>query len=183
MSDSKISIFAVALIAVLALSACNGPIKTEASYPTRADGTDEIIYSDQKIETIWSEDDSLSKVFFGDDSNSTSGGGGIGVNSFLWRATLDTISFAPVSSADPFGGVIITDWYESQEAPGEKFKLNIYILDKQLRADAIRVSVFKQKLIKNQWRDAKISKKIALSIEDTILTRARELRIVQLGAH
>ncbi len=182
MSHSKISTFVAVLITAVVLSACNG-IKTEASYPDRQKGTDKIIYSDQKRETIWAEDDSLTKKLFGDGEEETSGSGGIGVNSFLWRATLDTISFAPVASADPFGGVVITDWYENPEIKGERFKLNVYILDKQLRADAIKVAVFKQKLIKNNWRDIKVAKTIPLSIENTILTRARELRIAQIGAH
>src|SRR6266404_1951430 len=72
------------------------------------------------------------------------GGGGIGVNSFLWRATLDTLAFMPLASADPFGGVIITDWYSPPETPGERFKMTIYILDRQLRADGVKVSVFRQ---------------------------------------
>ncbi len=80
----------------------------------------------------------------------------------------------PVASADPFGGVILTDWYENPETPGERFKLNVYILDKQLRADGVRVSVFKQTLDnKKQWRDDKVPDTMAGAIENTILTRAR----------
>jgi len=111
----------------------------------------------------------------------TGGGSGIGVNSFLWRAALDTIAFMPVASADPFGGVILTDWYENPETPGERFKLNVYILDKQLRADGIRVAVFKQKMDKDAWRDDKVPDTMATSIENTILTRARELRVSQMA--
>src|SRR5579862_8835017 len=68
----------------------------------------------------------------------------LGVNSYLWRATLDTLSFMPLVSADPFGGVIITDWYEDPKTPGERFKVNALILDKSLRADGVRITVFKQ---------------------------------------
>src|SRR5580704_11818711 len=72
------------------------------------------------------------------------GGGGIGVNAFLWRGALDTLSFMPLSSADPFGGVIITDWYAPADTNGERFKATAYILGRELRSDGIRVSVFRQ---------------------------------------
>lgn len=104
-------------------------------------------------------------------------GRSIGVNSFLWRASLDTISFMPVGSADPFGGVIITDWYSASEAPNERFKLNIYILGRALRADGVRVAVFRQELsTQGGWRDVSIEDETATKIEDSILTRARQLR-------
>lgn len=161
------------------LAGCSG-IKKEASYPTRPDGTDTILYSDQKRDTIWGEGKSLRDTFFkGDDKDSAAAG--IGVNSFLWRATLDTISFMPLASADPFGGVILTDWYENPETPGERFKLNVYILDRHLRADGVRVAVFKQKLDKSGWRDVKVADDMATSIENAVLTRARELRVAQTG--
>lgn len=104
-------------------------------------------------------------------------GRSIGVNSFLWRASLDTISFMPVSSADPFGGVIITDWYSAGEVPNERFKLNVYILGRALRADGVRVAVFRQVLdAMGGWRDMALSDETATKIEDSILTRARQLR-------
>ena len=105
-----------------------------------------------------------------------SGGGGLGVNSFLWRASLDTISFMPVASADPFGGVIITDWYFYNEAPDERFKLNVYILGRALRADGVRVAVFRQVQDGSAWKDAPMPDQIDAKIEDAILTRARQLR-------
>ena len=174
-----ISRIPLTLVAIISLSACAGGIKKEASYPTRPDGTDKILYSDQKRETIWGDDTLGSKIFGGgeDKSNTT----GIGVNSFLWRAALDTISFMPVASADPFGGVILTDWYESPEKPGQRFKINVYILDKQLRADGIRITVFKQTQDKKGWHDAKVPDDMAVNIENTILTRARELRVAQMS--
>ncbi len=104
-------------------------------------------------------------------------GRSIGVNSFLWRASLDTISFMPVNSADPFGGVIITDWYSAGEAPNERFKLNVYILGRALRADGVRVAVFRQVLDSTGgWRDTALNDTTATKIEDSILTRARQLR-------
>lgn len=106
------------------------------------------------------------------------GGGGIGVNSFLWRASLDTISFMPLTQADPFGGVIITDWYTPEESPGERYKLNVYILDRQLRADGLRVAVFKQRRTPaGTWQDVNVPGDAATKLEDAILTRARQMRI------
>ena len=105
------------------------------------------------------------------------GGGGIGVNNFLWRATLDTISFMPLASADPFGGVIITDWYAPPETPRQRFKMNVYILGRQLRADGVRVAVFRQNRITGGWIDANVSKKTPVNLENQILTRARQLRV------
>ncbi len=107
---------------------------------------------------------------------------GIGVNSFLWRASLDTLSFMPIVSADPFGGVILTDWYSPPDAPGERFKVNLYIMDRQLRADGVRVSVFKQQRAGNDWRDAPVGAETAGTLEDAVLTRARQLRVTQAAA-
>lgn len=105
------------------------------------------------------------------------GGGGIGVNGFLWRASLDTVSFMPVSSADPFGGVIITDWYSPPESPDERFKMNVYILGRALRADGVRVAVFRQVAdARGGWRDAPLADETGGQIEDAILTKARQLR-------
>jgi hypothetical protein len=104
------------------------------------------------------------------------------VNAFLWRASLDTINFIPLVSADPFGGVIITDWYENPKTPGERFKVNILILDRTLRADGVKVTVFKQLSDKRGgWRDQQSDPKLERSLEDTILTRARQLKIAQPG--
>lgn len=177
---------AAVLILSLGLSACAEGIKKEASYPTRPSGSDKIIYSDQKRDTIWGEGKTLGDKLFGRDKEEGAGTSGIGVNSFLWRASLDTIAFMPIASADPFGGVILTDWYENPDKPGERFKANVYILDKQLRADGIRVAVFKQTRSgkggkSGDWRDAPVPADMATSIENTILTRARELRVAQAG--
>ena len=104
-------------------------------------------------------------------------GGALGVNPFLWRAALETIDFMPLASTDPFGGVIITDWYSPPETPDERFKINVYVLDRALRADGVKVSVFRQARTETGWSDAAVEPKTATSIEDSILTRARELRI------
>ena len=105
----------------------------------------------------------------------------IGVNSYLWRASLDTINFMPLQSADPFGGVIISDWHEDPNALGERFKVTIYILDQRLRADGIKVAVFRQENKGNRWVDAPVNAATAIDIENAILTRARQLRIDSLG--
>lgn len=116
-------------------------------------------------------------TFGGPQKPAAGGGSGIGVNSFLWRATLDTISFMPINSADPFGGVILTDWRSQAEAPGERFKLNVYILGRALRADGVRVAVFRQEQDPTGlWRDAAVPRRTSTAIEDAILTRARQLR-------
>ncbi len=116
----------------------------------------------------------------GGSSDKNTGGGQIGVNSFLWRATLDTLSFMPLSSVDPFGGVVLTDWYEDPKVRGERFKVNALILDKTLRSDGIKITLFKQKADKKgQWRDTDVNPRVARDLEDTILTRARELRLTQ----
>lgn len=114
---------------------------------------------------------------FGGNEKKKATGTGIGVNSFLWHASLDTISFMPLNEVDPHGGVIITDWYEDPAAPQERFKLNIVIMGTDLRSDGLRLSVFRQKLKNGLWRDAATSRETARKLEDKILTRARELRI------
>lgn len=176
--------FVAVLGVLLVLSGCGEGIKREASYPTRPKGTDKIVYSDQKADTIWGEGRTLSDRLFGTgDEEGTGGGAGIGVNSFLWRASLDTVAFMPLASADPFGGVILTDWYENPDVPGERFKLNVFILDRQLRSDGVRVAVFKQNRTgkNDNWRDAAVTPEMALGLENAILSRARELRVAQLG--
>jgi hypothetical protein len=110
-------------------------------------------------------------------------GTGVAVNAFLWRASLDTINFIPLVSADPFGGVIITDWYTPAESPNERMKVQVTILDRELRADGVRVAVFKQTQNGRAggWVDAQVDQRTNTEIENAILTRARQLRIAQGG--
>lgn len=115
---------------------------------------------------------------FGRGKSESPGASGLGVNSFLWRASLDSISFMPVASADPFGGVIITDWYALPETPNERFKVNVYILGRQLRADGIKAAVFRQRRDPTgSWVDATVESKTTVELENVILSRARQLRI------
>jgi hypothetical protein len=104
----------------------------------------------------------------------------LGVNSFLWHATLDTLAFMPLASADPFGGVVITDWYVAPNAPDERLKVTIYILDRALRADGLKVVVFRQTRAAGGWSDSQPAPDTAHKLEDAILTRARELRLSTL---
>lgn len=109
--------------------------------------------------------------------NAPGGPGAIGVNAYLWRGALDTLSFMPLQSADPFGGVIITDWYSPPSSPDERFKATAYILGRELRADGIRLTMFRQVLQDGHWVDQPVSPVTVGDIENKVLARARQLRI------
>lgn len=100
----------------------------------------------------------------------------IGVNAFLWRASLETVSFAPLLQADSAGGVIVTDWYANPSNPDERVKLTITILDQDLRADALRVAAIRQVVQSGNWVDAPVQAATVQKLEDIILTKARDLR-------
>jgi hypothetical protein len=105
----------------------------------------------------------------------------IGVNAYLWRAALDTLAFMPLASADPYGGIIITDWYVNPEKTDERFKCTVYILDTRLRGDGLKVAVFKE--VSNGqggWVSAPVSDQTQADIENAILTKARQLRLSNL---
>lgn len=168
----------VAWLAVVGLLAGCGTGDVEQQYP-----------DDFQRGNPYAADEERSSVFgegglsFGgsDSDEEAIGGGGLGVNGFLWRASLDTISFMPVNSADPFGGVIITDWHSVPEAPQERFKMNVYILGRALRADGVRVAVFRQaRDTQTDWIDVPVSEDAGTKIEDAILVRARQLRFAAL---
>ncbi len=170
--------WAICLAGALALAAC-GMADSQQNYP-RSEGTGHDPNPTGERETIFGPG-GLS-LFGGSDADKRGGGGGtgsgIGINSFLWRASLDTLSFMPLNSADPFGGVIITDWYSTPENPRERFKMTIYILDRRLRADGIKVAVFKQTLGQaRQWLSADVAGETAIQLENAILVRARQLRL------
>ena len=105
----------------------------------------------------------------------------IGVNSYLWRAAVDTLSFAPLITADSNGGVIVTDWYANPNTPGERVKLTVSILDQDLRADALRVAASRQVNQNGVWVDAPVAAATVQKLEDIILTRARDLRRSTVG--
>ena len=103
---------------------------------------------------------------------------GIGVNAFLWRATLDTLSFMPLANADPWGGVINYDWYTDPQTPNERFKATVFILDTRLRADALNVTVSKEvRDAAGQWVGAAVAAQTETDLENAILTKARQLNL------
>lgn len=167
-------ILALVLPLLLTVSACSGLKSSGEGYTNPA--TDSVSRTRDKDSIFGDEGLAL-----GGKSKDEANGGGIGVNGLLWRAALDTIAFLPLVSADPFGGVIITDWYAPQNDDGsaasERVKLTVYILSSQLRADGIKVSAFKQAADKNgNWVDVPADATTAEKIENAILMRARELR-------
>ena len=105
----------------------------------------------------------------------------IGVNTYLWRAAVDTLSFAPLVTADSNGGVIVTDWYANPNSPGERVKLTVSIIDQDLRADALRVAASRQVNQNGVWVDAPVAAATVQKLEDIILTRARDLRRTTVG--
>ncbi len=105
----------------------------------------------------------------------------IGVNSYLWRAALDTLSFAPIAQVDSNGGVLVTDWYSNPRAPAERVKVTVAILDQDLRADALRVAASRQVNQGGQWVEAPVAAATVQKLEEIILTRARDLRRTAVG--
>jgi len=107
---------------------------------------------------------------------------GIGVNAFLWRATLDTLSFMPLANADPWGGVVNYDWYTDPQTPNERFKATVFILDTRLRADALNVTVTKEvRDAQGQWVGAAVAAQTETDLENAILTKARQLNLQNAG--
>lgn len=100
----------------------------------------------------------------------------IGVNAYLWRATLETLSFMPLLQTDSNGGVIVTDWYANPKNPGERVKVTVSIIDQDLRADAVRIAASRQVSQAGGWVDAPVQAATVQKLEDIILTKARDLR-------
>jgi hypothetical protein len=175
---SKALIALTILMPVLFLTACNFDLGGEQKYPEpRQRGDQGPVYGDR--ETIFGQGGLLNNLNGESNPNGPDNGasGGVGVNSLLWRASLDTISFMPLISADPFGGVIITDWYTPPQTPDERFKVNIYILGRALRADGVRASVFRQTNQGGSWVDSPVALNTGTDLENAILTRARQMRM------
>ncbi len=105
----------------------------------------------------------------------------LGVNTYLWQATLETLVSLPLASADPFGGVIITDWYSTPATPDERLKVTAYIMDRTLRADGLKLVVFRQTRVNGVWSDAQPNPDTAHKLEDVVLTKARELRLATMS--
>ncbi|MFN3815827.1 DUF3576 domain-containing protein [Brevundimonas sp.] len=125
---------------------------------------------------------SLNPLSRGDRTASAGTEQGIGVNSFLWRASLDTLSFMPLITADPWGGVINYDWHTPAASPNERFKATVFILDTRLRADALNVTVTRE--VRNeagQWIAQAVNPQTETDLENAILTRARQLNLAHAG--
>jgi hypothetical protein len=103
--------------------------------------------------------------------------GAIGVNAYLWRAALSTLAFLPLASADPYGGVIITDWHINPAKPDERMKATVYILDTRLRADGVSAAVFRETMTNGVWTPASVSAETNVALENAILAKARQLRL------
>ena len=172
-------VVAIALSALLA--ACSGA-RIEDDIPREIPGSPDVYTSSNAARS-----NEIGSLFGGDGlgfggNRGTGGGGGIGVNALLWQATLDTIAFMPLVQADPFGGVILTDWYSSDNAPSERLKLNVFIIGQELRADSVRVSMFRQRRTgTDNWEDVAVQPQSPIGIENAILTRARLLRRERAG--
>ncbi len=113
----------------------------------------------------------------GKKKNETSG---IGVNTYLWKASLETISFLPKKSIDPFGGALITEWYSPPEASNERLKIEIIVTGRALTSDGVKVTIFREKKNpRGEWISASVEPDTSLKFEETILTRARELKVAE----
>jgi hypothetical protein len=180
----RILVVLVETLALLALGACSGgELDTKGDDARNAGRTSSQRQMNQGLGGKNREEGSLFGPggVFGSkaDRKDDNAGTGVAVNAYLWRASLDTINFIPLVSADPFGGVIITDWYTPAETPNERMKVQVTILDRELRADGVRVAVFKQQTGPKGggWVDAQVDPRTNIDIENAILTRARQLRI------
>ena len=100
----------------------------------------------------------------------------LSVNTYLWRAALETIAFMPITQADSGNGVILTDWYANPQTPMERVKVSIFILDQDLRADALTVSANRQENRGGAWVDAPLRADTVQKLEEAILERARTIR-------
>jgi Domain of unknown function (DUF3576) len=169
-----------AFIAVLAMAGCSSDAVKPNPTPPNFQGLGSGSPGDASVTRLGGDD---SGTVFGvgkgarpDQGTGAGGGSGIGVNAFLWRGALDTIAFMPLASADPFGGVIITDWYAPPGTSGERFKATIYILSRDLRSDGLRVNIYRQVLENGQWVDATVAQSTVSDIENKVLARARTMR-------
>lgn len=175
MTNRFIRPVALSLLSILLLPACSG-VETKAEYPDR---DRERVYRYGSLTGGEGGFEILGNRNRSKDGEQT----GIGVNSYLWRAALDTISFMPLASADPFGGVILTDWYSAPNAPGERTKAQVYVLSRELRADAVKATVFRQvQDSRGNWKDAPVAADSGSKLEDAILTRARQIRQANTGS-
>jgi len=178
-SFSSLLVPAVLTAAILTVTGCSSDAVKPNPTPPEFGGLGSGTPGDPSTTRLGGED---SGIIFGigkDRGQNQAGGGGVsglGVNAFLWRGALETIGFMPLASADPFGGVIITDWYTPPGTSGERFKATIYILSRDLRSDGVRVNIFRQALQGGQWVDSPVADSTVGDIENKVLARARRMR-------
>jgi len=149
-----------ALCLIIGLSACSGV--TQAPVEEKGPGSFLTGKSEQ----------GLKLADFGPDKSSAA----LPINALLWRASLDIASSIPLDDVDTFGGTIVTEWYQLDAADEERIKLAIFVLDRELRSDGIRVVVYVQKKQSGVWSDHGTDTEMGLQLEELILTRAREIR-------
>jgi len=149
-----------ALCLIIGLSACSGV--TQAPVEEKGPGSFLTGKSEQ----------GLKLADFGPDKSSAA----LPINALLWRASLDIASSIPLDDVDTFGGTIVTEWYQLDAADEERIKLAIFVLDRELRSDGIRVVVYVQKKQDGVWSDHGTDTEMGLQLEELILTRAREIR-------
>ena len=159
--------FAISLFLILGLTACSGLNISENTVANDAsDDTGSFLTGKDEAGIVLSDIGSPSK----------GGSAALPVNALLWRASLDIASFVPLADVDTFGGSILTEWYSLPSRPDERLKLAIFVLDRELRSDAIRVIVYLQTNTGANWVDAGQDAAMATRLEELILTRAREIR-------
>lgn len=166
---------ALVILPALILAGCGGEpgrptINTRQELERRGLGDD----------ALGTDGSSVRDLFLGEDTPGT--GQNLRVNKYLWRGALDTLSFLPLASTDPFSGVIVTDWGVAQASPDERFKVTVFISDERLTADTLRVAVFREVRNGQGWQTAPVQADLPRRIEDSILTRARQLRIADRQA-
>lgn len=157
------------LILLPLLTACGGNVKAPDANPMPHDSL--------KGPGMFSDKNGDILAAFRKDDDSSGSAANIGVNGYLWRAALDTISFMPLKEVDSAGGVLTTDWLSNTKTKTERYRMNVVIKGRQLRADGVAVTVFTQKREKGQWVDVPTAGGTQTQLEDTILTRARSLRV------
>lgn len=176
-----------ALLVAGALSACGGSGEFAAQEdqdlvqtgPGRDNKIDGSIFGDEGLSTKALFDNGL----FGG-SSQDEGESALPVNRFLWQASLDTLSFLPLASTDPFTGVIATDWGTAPATPGERFKVTAFLVDPRLSASSLRVAVYRERRDDTgAWAPATVSPETARKLEDAILTRARQIRIASIDGN
>lgn len=171
-----------ALLALaLALPGCNRDLgkQDDSARPTGGPVSKRERSEDEKI----FGDLSLNRLLDRTTSRGDEGGGELPVNKYLWQASLDTLSFMPLASTDPFTGVIATDWSTTPEAPGERFKVTAYMTSPELEASSLKVAVYRQvQDTSGGWQPAAVDPETPLRIENAILTRARQIRIADVAA-